>query len=143
MQTPDCELCHDDGGAVVLRNSELRIVLVEDPDYPGFARVIWNAHVREMSDLAPPQIARLMAAVLAVEDAQRAVLKPLKVNLASLGNMTPHLHWHVIARFADDAHFPGPIWSERKRNSDPVALAARRALLPALTAEIRARVKES
>jgi diadenosine tetraphosphate (Ap4A) HIT family hydrolase len=37
------------------------------------------------------------------------------VNLASLGNITPHLHWHVIPRFADDPHFPNPIWAARIR----------------------------
>lgn len=135
-----CELCRDDGGQVVLRRADLRIVLVDEAGYPGFVRVVWNAHVREMTDLAPPQIARLMGAVLAVEDALRAVLRPLKVNLASLGNLTPHLHWHVIARFADDPHYPKPIWAERQREVDPAVLDARRALLPALAAEIRARV---
>ena len=140
MAAADCELCALDGGALVLRNDELRIVLVDDADYPGFVRVIWNAHVREMTDLAPAQIARLMGAVLAVEDALRAVFTPLKINLASLGNMTPHVHWHVIPRFADDPHFPKPVWAERQRSVDRAGLAARRALLPALGAEIRTRI---
>lgn len=136
----DCDLCVSDGGRVVLRNDDLRVVLVDEPDYPGFCRVIWNAHVRELSDLGPAQIARLMAAVLAVEDAQRAVLAPLKINLASLGNVTPHVHWHVIPRFADDAHYPRPIWGERQRDEPEAGLAARRALLPKLADEIRARI---
>ena len=41
----------------------------------------------------------------------RQVLNPTKINLASLGNMTPHLHWHVIPRFADDVNFPNPVWA--------------------------------
>jgi diadenosine tetraphosphate (Ap4A) HIT family hydrolase len=135
-----CPLCLDDGGEVVLRTDLLRVVLVDEPDYPGFCRVILNAHVREMTDLAPPQIARLMGVVLAVEDAQRAVLNPLKINLASFGNMTPHLHWHVIPRWADDAHFPQPVWGSKQRASDNAQLAARRALLPQLADEIRSRV---
>jgi diadenosine tetraphosphate (Ap4A) HIT family hydrolase len=78
--------------------------------------------------------------VFAVEDAQRAVLNPLKINLASFGNMTPHLHWHVIPRWADDAHFPQPVWGSRQRESDPLELTVRRALLPRLADEIRSRV---
>jgi diadenosine tetraphosphate (Ap4A) HIT family hydrolase len=93
-----------------------------------------------MTDLAPPQIARLMGAVFAVEDALRAVMRPLKVNLASLGNVTPHVHWHVIPRFADDAHYPRPVWAARQRDVEPAVLAARRAQLPALAQEIRTRV---
>jgi diadenosine tetraphosphate (Ap4A) HIT family hydrolase len=42
-------------------------------------------------------------------------MRPDKINLASLGNMTPHLHWHVIPRHAGDRHFPRPIWAEPLR----------------------------
>jgi diadenosine tetraphosphate (Ap4A) HIT family hydrolase len=138
-----CPLCRDDGGELVLRAELLRVVLVDEADYPGFARVIVNAHVEEMTDLDPAALARVMAAVYAVEDALRAVLAPDKINLASLGNVVPHLHWHVIPRFADDAHFPQPIWGARQRDPDPAKLAARRALLPKLAQEIRARIGQS
>ncbi len=140
MTAAACPLCREDGGAVVVKNELLRVVLVDDADYPGFARVIVNAHVTEMTDLDPATLARVMASVYAVEDALRAVLAPDKVNLASLGNVVPHLHWHVIPRFADDAHFPQPIWGARQREPDPVKLAARRARLPKLAEEIRARI---
>ncbi|HEU0203475.1 MAG TPA: HIT family protein [Burkholderiaceae bacterium] len=113
-----------------------RVVLVDDADYPGFCRVIFNRHAREMTDLSAAERAELMAAVFAVEAALRAVLAPHKINVASLGNMVPHVHWHVIPRFADDAHFPNPIWSARQRESDPSHLATRRELLPTLKAAI-------
>lgn len=140
MTAADCPLCREDGGELVLRTELLRVVLVDEADYPGFARVIVNAHVKEMTDLDPATLARVMAAVYAVEDALRAVLAPDKVNLASLGNVVPHLHWHVIPRFADDAHFPHPIWGARQRDPDPAKIATRRALLPKLADEIRARI---
>ena len=135
-----CDLCSTDGGTLVLRNEELRVVLVDDADHPGFCRVIWNVHDREMTDLQPPQRARLMSAVFAVEAAVRAVLAPHKVNLASLGNLTPHLHWHVIPRYETDAHFPRPVWAERLREENAAARAARRARLDTLAAAIRARL---
>ena len=125
MKQPGCELCEAEGGRLVLSNEFLRVVLVDDPDFPGFARVIWNDHVREMSDLAAADQQRLMQTVFAVERAQRAVLAPDKVNLASLGNVTPHLHWHVIPRFADDSHFPQPVWGPRQRSEATEALAVR------------------
>jgi diadenosine tetraphosphate (Ap4A) HIT family hydrolase len=132
MKQPGCELCEAEGGRLVLSNEYLRVVLVDEPDFPGFARVIWNDHVREMSDLAAGQQQRLMQTVFAVERAQRAVLAPAKVNLASLGNVTPHLHWHVIPRFADDSHFPHPIWGSRLRERSEPALETRHALLDRL-----------
>jgi diadenosine tetraphosphate (Ap4A) HIT family hydrolase len=129
-----CELCRHDGGRVLWRDAALRVVLVDDTDYPGFLRVIWNEHVREMSDLAAPDRDRLMKVVFAAEAALREVLTPHKINLASLGNVTPHLHWHLIARYVDDAHFPQPIWGARQRASDAAVLAQRSAKLAAVQA---------
>lgn len=131
-----CELCTQPGGEVVWRNDKLRVVLVDDADYPGFCRVIWHAHVREMTDLAADDRALFMQAVWQVEAALREVMQPLKINLASLGNMVPHQHWHVIPRYEGDAHFPSPVWAARQRTPAPDQVAARAALLPALRAAI-------
>jgi diadenosine tetraphosphate (Ap4A) HIT family hydrolase len=105
-----CELCDSEGGALVWRDEHCRVVHVSDPGYPGYCRAIWNAHVGEMSDLKEKDRDRLMRVVFTVEAALRESLRPDKINLASLGNLTPHLHWHVIARFRSDPHFPNPIW---------------------------------
>ncbi len=142
---PNCELCAllgpaSDGAAIIWRNAALSVVAVDDSAYPGFCRVIWNAHVKEMSELEAADRSALMDAVWQVELAVREVLAPEKINLASLGNMTPHLHWHVIPRFVDDASFPNPVWAAVVRATEPAALAARRALLPQLHAAIRARL---
>jgi diadenosine tetraphosphate (Ap4A) HIT family hydrolase len=134
MTMPDtaCELCALPGGEVVYRSDKLRVVLVDDPDHPGFCRVIWNTHVKEMTDLPPADRSLLMQTVWQVEAALREVLQPVKVNLASLGNMVPHLHWHVIPRHADDAHFPAPVWAGTQRTTAIESLAARHASLAAL-----------
>ena len=134
---PGCPLCTEQGGVLIHRDDFARIVAVDEPDYPGFIRVIVAAHVREMTDLAGPERARLMAWVWAVEAAQREVLAPLKVNLASLGNVVPHLHWHLIPRAADDAHFPQPIWGTRQREPDAARVARWAALAPTLADAIR------
>ena len=118
-QIMSCELCEQDGGHVLWRDASCRIVYIDEPGYSGFCRVIWGAHVKEMTDLPAEARAALMRAVFAVENVLREVLRPHKVNLASLGNMTPHLHWHVIPRFENDPHFPNPIWGVRIRAPAP------------------------
>ena len=113
--SPDCELCGGDGGDLLWRDRQCRVVRVNESGYPGFCRVVWNTHVREMTDLDAGERARLMHVVFQVESALRQLLHPDKINLASLGNTTPHLHWHVIPRFRDDPHFPNPIWGVELR----------------------------
>lgn len=136
MLQPACELCCHPGGDVLYRNGQLRVVLIDEAQYPGFCRVIWNSHAREMTDLAIEDRVLFMQAVWQVETAVREVMRPDKMNLASLGNMVPHLHWHVIPRYSDDAHFPGPVWAPVQRTVDESLLASRAALLPALRVSI-------
>lgn len=143
MNPPTCELCGGPGGRVLFDDGVLRVVAIDEADYPGFLRVIWNAHVREVTDLSVDERQHLMRAVFAVEQIQRAILAPDKMNVASLGNMTPHLHWHLIPRYRDDAHFPGPIWTERRRTPDPTILASRRARLPELEGAVAQRLRKA
>jgi len=105
----NCELCHGAGGTLLWQNGLCRVVAVDEPGLPGFLRVVLQRHVREMTDLPADERGRLMAVVFAVEDHVRQSLEPDKMNLASLGNVTPHLHWHVIPRWRDDRHFRGPV----------------------------------
>lgn len=114
MTCPLCT-CHDE--SILWQDDVCRVIRVDDADYPGFCRVIWNAHVAEMTDLEPEQRHHVMNVVYATEQVLRDVLQPHKINLASLGNMVPHLHWHVIARFTDDRHFPQPVWAAPERAS--------------------------
>ncbi|MEO8441680.1 MAG: HIT family protein [Betaproteobacteria bacterium] len=110
---PPCELCTQ-AGDILWRDDRCRVVLVADPDYAGYCRVIWSAHVKEMTDLTGANQLHCMRVVLAVEQALRNVLMPHKINLAEFGNLTPHLHWHIIARNLHDAHFPNSIWGARR-----------------------------
>lgn len=114
-----CPFCTGAGGEVVWQDARLRVVLAEEAGYPGFCRVIWQAHVKEMSDLARDERRHLMDVVFALEQALRGLMQPDKINLASLGNQVPHLHWHVIPRFLDDPHFPAPVWAPPVRPAHP------------------------
>ena len=143
MSDEQCELCCQDGGETLVRNRQWRVVLVDDPAYPGFCRVIWNEHVREMTDLVPAERSELMMTVCKVESIVRDIMQPDKINLASLGNVVPHMHWHVIPRYADDSHFPAPVWAESKRSVAPELLAIRQNKLPQLRAAIMERLGQS
>ncbi|WAC72896.1 HIT family protein [Roseateles sp. SL47] len=137
MEHPDCPLCRDAGGHLVASAARWRVIRAAEPDFPAFYRVIWTDHVAEFSDLTPLDREACMAVVLAVEQALRQHLTPTKINLATLGNVVPHLHWHVIARFDWDSHFPNPVWGERRRTLPQDAASRLPISLSALDAHVR------
>ena len=137
-----CPLCAEDGGALVWRGERLRVIRAQEVEFPAFYRVVWNAHVAEFSDLTAADRVHCMEAVTLVEQALRQHLAPTKVNIAALGNMVPHLHWHVIARFDWDSHFPAPVWAAVQRPSPIKQEAALRALLPALEVQLQSQLAQ-
>jgi diadenosine tetraphosphate (Ap4A) HIT family hydrolase len=139
---PDCPLCQSPGGEIVWEDGLCRVIRVgaeEGTAFPGYCRVVWRTHVAEMTDLDPGSRRHLMNVVFAVESALRALVAPDKINLAALGNMVPHLHWHVIPRWRDDSHFPAAIWAEQKSavvaRQAPETGALNAAIVAALTEE--------
>jgi diadenosine tetraphosphate (Ap4A) HIT family hydrolase len=137
MLVENCPLCAADGGTPVWRGSKLRVIRAEEAGFPGFYRVVWNAHAAEFSDLSAADRALCMEAVALVERVLREQLAPTKVNLAALGNMVAHLHWHVIARYEWDSHFPGAVWAAAQRERDPEREAQVTRLLPRVDAALR------
>jgi len=117
-----CALCEPSPHEILWQDDFCRIVLLNDADYPAYCRVELIAHVKEMTDLAPAQQARIMKVVFAVETTLREIFNPAKINLASLGNKTPHVHWHVIPRFENDQHFPNSHWGEAMRDNHTTLL---------------------
>ncbi len=122
MTISNCALCVPSASAILWQDNFCRVVLLGDADYPAYCRVELLAHIKEMTDLVPNERARMMKTVFAVEQALRDIFQPDKINLASLGNKTPHLHWHVIPRFEHDKHFPNSHWAEALREENPLPL---------------------
>jgi diadenosine tetraphosphate (Ap4A) HIT family hydrolase len=118
MMDGRCVFCATEGGQRVYADPRCRVVLTDEP-FTGFCRVVAARHVREMTDLPASEREHVLRVVFALETALREMLHPDKMNVASLGNMVPHVHWHVIPRFADDSHFPNPVWAAPVRAAQP------------------------
>jgi diadenosine tetraphosphate (Ap4A) HIT family hydrolase len=115
-----CPLCEPKTETVLYQNEQLRVILVTDQALVlAYCRVIWQQHVAEMTDLSTTERQTLMDMVYFVESQMRHILQPQKINLASFGTMVPHQHWHVIARFSDDAYYPDSIWSQAHHQNIP------------------------
>ena len=133
---PACVLCTTVGGTPVWQGARLRVIRADEPGFPAFYRVVWTDHVAEFSDLSQQERGLCMDVVAAVERVLRAQLQPTKINLAALGNMVAHLHWHVIARFDWDSHFPAALWAPAQRERLPEREAALAAQLPQVDARL-------
>jgi diadenosine tetraphosphate (Ap4A) HIT family hydrolase len=133
-----CPLCEGPGGLPVFEGPKFRVIRAAEAGFPAFYRLVWTEHVAEFSDLAAADRRLCMEAVAKVERVLRAHLRPAKVNLAALGNAVPHLHWHIVARFDWDSHFPSPVWALSRREASPQRVAAVESLLPALEKELAA-----
>jgi diadenosine tetraphosphate (Ap4A) HIT family hydrolase len=131
-----CVLCRGDAGQVIWRGADFRLIRADEALVPAFYRVVWTAHVAEFTDLTALQRMSCIDAVTLAEQILRRQLQPDKINLASLGNVVPHLHWHVIARWRTDAYWPQSAWSAAQREADTAQLDALRARLPAVDAAL-------
>jgi diadenosine tetraphosphate (Ap4A) HIT family hydrolase len=122
MTSSACPLCDTLGGVLVFQAEKFRVIRAQEAAFPAFYRLVWSTHVAEFSTLTTPDQALCMQAVAVVEKTLRELLQPTKINLAALGNVVPHLHWHIIARFDWDSHFPAPVWAPAQRSVDALKL---------------------
>ena len=110
-----CELCVNPHPKELWRDASVYVIDASQEGLPGFIRVVLTRHTKEMTDLSREERNHVMDVVFFIEEKMRQYFSAEKINLAEFGNMTPHLHWHIIARFADDEYFPDSVWSQKRR----------------------------
>jgi len=101
-------------------HSDLRIVELEhsfavlnrDQFFPGYTLLFTKKHATELFHLDHTVRVALMEEVSTVAKALHTLFQPDKINYELLGNMVPHIHWHLVPRFATDPLWPRPIWAE-------------------------------
>ena len=110
-----CRMCtkwHDEPGLRIAMLERCHVMLNRDQFFPGYCFVFTRSHVTELFHLDPAARTAVMAEVSAVAAALDRAFNPAKINYELLGNMVPHMHWHVIPRSRYDHLWPRPVWSE-------------------------------
>jgi diadenosine tetraphosphate (Ap4A) HIT family hydrolase len=95
---------------VIARLPLCRLLLMNDRRFPWLILVPEREGAREIHDLPPADRAVLVEEIASAGAALARAFHPDKVNVGALGNIVPQLHVHVVARFAADAAWPGPVW---------------------------------
>lgn len=79
----------------------------------------------EIIDLSIPDQEALLHEIRFASLLMKKLFSPTKLNVANLGNVTPQLHVHVIARFDSDQAWPGPVWNSGvSKDYEPGMLSA-------------------
>jgi diadenosine tetraphosphate (Ap4A) HIT family hydrolase len=115
------------------------VILGDAQFYRGYCILFAKHHAHEMFQLSRDEARALSDEVRSVAEAIYSVVQPLKMNYECLGNLEPHVHWHLFPRYESEAEKlrHAPVWerpaSDRTR---PLEENDRRALMAALRAEI-------
>lgn len=87
-----------------------RVLLMNDARFPWLILVPRRAGVSELHELAHAERMVLIEEVARAARALKSAAAATKINIASLGNIVPQLHVHVMARTPADAAWPNPVW---------------------------------
>ena len=88
------------------------LYLAKNQTYRGQCSLIFDLrHAARPDQLSADEWAALCADLYVAQRAIVSVTHPDHVNVESLGNVVPHLHWHIIPRYVTDPRWGMPVWT--------------------------------
>ena len=105
-----CKLCNTSDEEIVWQDKFCRFIIAKEKNLYQVHRVIWNDHITELSFLSKKDLNHIFSQLIKAEKYIIEKLQPHKINIASFGNLVPHLHWHIIPRWKTDPWWPYTIW---------------------------------
>ncbi|MDG2395535.1 HIT family protein [Candidatus Thioglobus sp.] len=97
--------------------NDLVFIEIEPSEIP-WVKVFTRREIKEFSECTTEEKLEIFRIIDIVEKQMISYFKADKINIASFGNMLPHVHWHIMARFKQDSHFPEPMWGQKQRQSN-------------------------
>jgi len=109
-KTGSCE-----GFVAALKSSY--VILGQGQYFKGYCLIFMKNHKEQLGQLPGKKQKALYADVIRVAGAIDRAFKPARINYENLGNITHHIHWHIIPRYKSDPYKKLPIWQipEEKR----------------------------
>jgi diadenosine tetraphosphate (Ap4A) HIT family hydrolase len=99
----------------IYSNSHI-FIEIHESEIP-WLKVFTTVKHKEFSHCSTNEKMQIWRALDIIERLMLEYYKPEKINIASFGNMLPHVHWHIMARFKQDSYFPEPMWGKRQRDA--------------------------
>jgi diadenosine tetraphosphate (Ap4A) HIT family hydrolase len=106
----NCPFCNPENFAarIIQEFGHAYWVLAENQFYEGYSILISKQHFREWHEVPEEIVAELNGNLRTIGATIQAKFQPHKLNLASLGNVVEHLHWHIIPRYLSDPSASSP-----------------------------------
>lgn len=86
------------------------LMLGEHQFFRGYCVLVSKGHFKEMTDMPPVMQTGMFQEMMTVSAVLQEQFRPAKMNMCSLGNVVPHVHWHFFPRYSDDPQFKDPPW---------------------------------
>ncbi len=107
-----CQKWEQDSDLQIVELTHSYVILNRDQFFPGYTLLFTKDHVTELFHLDKTVRSELTEEISRIAEALYNIFQPDKINYELLGNMVPHMHWHLVPRFSSDPLWPRPIWSE-------------------------------
>jgi len=117
------------------------LYLSRNQTYRGHCQLIFDPrHATRIDQLSAAEWQAMASDLWRVQAAIVGVVRPDHINVESLGNVQPHLHWHLVPRYRHDPRWGAPIWltSLADMVDTPLAEAERATLIRELRAALDA-----
>lgn len=134
----ECPMCPDSSdGDVVAELASGRVHLQNDADYRGYCILIFRRHAVELHELSEDERKQWIDDISRIGRALSDYCNPAKLNITMLGNMVPHLHCHIMPRYADDPEWGRPPAYKRPADRRSLATEEYESLKAALAQALR------
>jgi len=100
---------------IIYKNTHI-FIEIHESEVP-WLKIFTTIQRKEFSKCIKEEKEEIWNALDIIEKLMLEYYRPEKINIASFGNMLPHVHWHIMARFKEDSYFPEPMWGEKQRKA--------------------------
>ena len=93
------------------------VTIEVEPSSIPWLKIFAKQPAKEFTDCDKATRKEIWRMLEVIETQMRAYFQPDKINIASFANYVPQVHWHIMARYSNDSHFPEPMWGPQQRPS--------------------------
>lgn len=98
----------------MIYSNPLITIEIHESEIP-WLKIFTQTKRKEFSECTRAEKEAIWECLDIIEKEMLAYFNPDKINIASFGNMLPHVHWHIMARYKEDSYFPEPMWGNKQR----------------------------